>query len=611
MPSIEVEQPGFLDSRHSLHHPQHFTFDDIELTGSSFRSTPTDEHGQASRRASSSHTPLVIDVDDEDDGVAGPSTSGPPRNRRRTNISSVPMDSDQPVLVIDDMIDNSPVRERRSSTGAQHRPIVILDSDDEQDQPSGSRSAPILNSDSGSRPRRNGVRRRGGRHSSTSFRVFSLSPPPPQHHPIPPVPPLPNPPIIADPRPFAILPPPPNDHAGQNRPHSLFDEPPQPAITRSTNTGGGSGDGPRIHLGGGLFSQGSSTGRARVHFQPYRPEDLDEILEEEPEPRSSGPSSSSAVSRLGRLVASYITSSSARRNFRIDLPARRRPDVNPNGFDFNAAAGPGAGFFNFAAFGVLGPMARRDAALGLGMAYEKSMTHPGRARPGWTYDFGTGADDDQDQENGLGEKAGKNRDVDGSEILVCAHCLDPLLANAEGMVDVSEEERKGRRVWGLRCGHVLDGKCVGVLMRPKEDGEVVQGVAEISNKGRGKDKGKQKLVEPQPQVELESESKTQALERDTDEREVNTLVQGPDVKGKGKAPASAQTPTPDVRTPSRHLNTLSSQVSSNRRHFAAPSARRAHPRSSPSTPRPRPFLPILFHASTNGDQAQARCERKW
>lgn len=176
---------------------------------------------------------------------------------------------------------------------------------------------------------------------------------------------------------------------------------------------------------------------------------------------------------------------------------------------------PSSGVFGLATFGGLGPWGRRDTTLGLGPDYDKTMTHPERAGPGWTFDFGT-------------EKEEGGSEVEGSEILVCAKCLDPLLANADGMVDVSEKEKKDRRVWGLRCGHILDGKCVDFLMMPERDKELAVEVDNVDIDPGSTSMRKRRRKGAEERVEPDSVS----------ENEVKGLVTTPDVKGKGKARAS-------------------------------------------------------------------------
>jgi hypothetical protein len=67
--------------------------------------------------------------------------------------------------------------------------------------------------------------------------------------------------------------------------------------------------------------------------------------------------------------------------------------------------------------------------------------------------------------------------------LVCANCSDLLLINAALRPDEND-----RRVWGLRCGHIIDEKCLNRLGQPAE---VVNDSPDItgSGKGKGKDLG--------------------------------------------------------------------------------------------------------------------------
>ncbi len=140
--------------------------------------------------------------------------------------------------------------------------------------------------------------------------------------------------------------------------------------------------------------------------------------------------------------------------------------------------------------------------------WKPEYTHPNKLAPGFTHDFAA-PDDPSTQASGssspqtvivLDDEAGPSSGAaSGSSsatavetTLVCARCLDPLvLAPADGS---SEEDVKSRRVWALRCGHMLDGKCVAALMfppsasadpgsteSPQEDDE-----ASVRSKGKGK-----------------------------------------------------------------------------------------------------------------------------
>jgi len=104
--------------------------------------------------------------------------------------------------------------------------------------------------------------------------------------------------------------------------------------------------------------------------------------------------------------------------------------------------------------------------------YRVAYTHPHTPVPGFTHDFEPPSPSvsiiDVDEEPGPSTKAsgssspGKNNE--NGNTLVCARCLDPLVLGGSNM---SEDERSRRRLWGLRCGHILDGKCVDELMKPR------------------------------------------------------------------------------------------------------------------------------------------------
>ncbi|KIP08020.1 hypothetical protein PHLGIDRAFT_127270 [Phlebiopsis gigantea 11061_1 CR5-6] len=101
-------------------------------------------------------------------------------------------------------------------------------------------------------------------------------------------------------------------------------------------------------------------------------------------------------------------------------------------------------------------------------AYQPSFTHPGSPPPGFTHSFG-----ESETVPGVSGKPVIVLDDDvasnpsqSSSTLVCARCMDPLVLPAE---DSSADENKQRRVWALRCGHMLDGKCIAELMRPRAE----------------------------------------------------------------------------------------------------------------------------------------------
>ncbi|TFK73294.1 hypothetical protein BDN72DRAFT_834984 [Pluteus cervinus] len=75
-------------------------------------------------------------------------------------------------------------------------------------------------------------------------------------------------------------------------------------------------------------------------------------------------------------------------------------------------------------------------------------------------------------------------------LLVCARCLDPLILNSGQLKD--EKEQHTRRVWGLRCGHMIDGKCLEEISRPVEAKllpELQPEPSESKGKGKAVDQG--------------------------------------------------------------------------------------------------------------------------
>ncbi|KAI0833423.1 hypothetical protein BC628DRAFT_1307944 [Trametes gibbosa] len=114
--------------------------------------------------------------------------------------------------------------------------------------------------------------------------------------------------------------------------------------------------------------------------------------------------------------------------------------------------------------------------------WKPEYTHPDKIAPGFTHDFAPSEEPssqtsssssprafivlDEDEAGPSGSASGSSSATAVETTLVCARCLDPLiLAPADNS---SEDQVKTRRVWAMRCGHMLDGKCVAELMSPPE-----------------------------------------------------------------------------------------------------------------------------------------------
>ncbi len=104
--------------------------------------------------------------------------------------------------------------------------------------------------------------------------------------------------------------------------------------------------------------------------------------------------------------------------------------------------------------------------------YRIAYTHPYPPTPGFTHNFESPSPSvsviDVDDEPGPSTKASgsssSSKNNESLNTLVCARCLDPLVLGGSSM---PEDERIRRRLWGLRCGHMLDGKCIAELMKPR------------------------------------------------------------------------------------------------------------------------------------------------
>lgn len=174
--------------------------------------------------------------------------------------------------------------------------------------------------------------------------------------------------------------------------------------------------------------------------------------------------------------------------------------------------------------------------------WQSSYTHPDKMLPGFTSDFSespsvsasTGHsviildDDSSPSTKGRVTKTDSHSPVDMTTTLVCARCLDPLVLSNDESSLPSEAARRNRRVWALRCGHMLDGKCVHELMlpppqneEPKVDEDTIPSLRDVKGKG-----------------------KARAVSTSDSDMLIDSAVS--DKKGKGKRPAD-HSPTIDTR----------------------------------------------------------------
>lgn len=141
--------------------------------------------------------------------------------------------------------------------------------------------------------------------------------------------------------------------------------------------------------------------------------------------------------------------------------------------------------------------------------YKSYYTHPTPVEPGFTHSFESSDsttdissstsinlfpptsksepivikddDDDADSTNATQDSAGSSAGTKDepeskmSMLLVCARCHDPLVLNS----GLTGADASNKRIWALRCGHMLDGKCLA---------EIGQPAVVVDRKGKGKAK---------------------------------------------------------------------------------------------------------------------------
>ncbi|KAJ7590208.1 hypothetical protein C8J56DRAFT_888384 [Mycena floridula] len=122
--------------------------------------------------------------------------------------------------------------------------------------------------------------------------------------------------------------------------------------------------------------------------------------------------------------------------------------------------------------------------------YKSSYTHPDRPDPGFTFNFESEPQTLPPTIHGSSSSKDPIVIIDEDEptaslssVLACANCLSPLVTG--GLTADS-------KLWGLRCGHLIDGACLAKLSIPAE-GSYVKG------------KGKAKAVVREPSPDSDSE----------------------------------------------------------------------------------------------------------
>ncbi|KAI0703774.1 hypothetical protein BC835DRAFT_1410503 [Cytidiella melzeri] len=162
-------------------------------------------------------------------------------------------------------------------------------------------------------------------------------------------------------------------------------------------------------------------------------------------------------------------------------------------------------------------------------AWLPSYTHPTTPQPGFSFDFEAKTPsptvivvDDDDQM--VGSSSSSSTSGDPLSTLVCARCMDPLMIAGQNAADLSDEEARRMRVWSLRCGHMLDGKCIEEIMRPDRVVFVTEDNATRQHQGG-----------PESSAALSTSEQLAVSRRFHGSRKDKEALSSVDPKGKGKA----------------------------------------------------------------------------
>lgn len=104
--------------------------------------------------------------------------------------------------------------------------------------------------------------------------------------------------------------------------------------------------------------------------------------------------------------------------------------------------------------------------------YKPEYTHAGAPAPGFAFDFAPPVVEPGEKAAPIviDDELATAKEPAPEATLVCAACHAPLLM--EGGRATDELTRRRERVWALRCGHMFDGRCVQVMMRPAPEPEL-------------------------------------------------------------------------------------------------------------------------------------------
>jgi hypothetical protein len=177
--------------------------------------------------------------------------------------------------------------------------------------------------------------------------------------------------------------------------------------------------------------------------------------------------------------------------------------------------------------------------------YKAFYTHPTPAEPGFTHDFAPDAPSESAPSFPPSSKSAPIVIVDEddeskpeeetkmSTTLVCARCSDPLVLNA----GLTGSDASQRRIWALRCGHLLDGKCLS---------QIGQRAPPVDRKGKGKAKEEVPYGED-PSSRNRKESTTDTGEPSADSDSIRSRLRSRVQSGSQDANSDLLPPSPNSR----------------------------------------------------------------
>ena len=243
--------------------------------------------------------------------------------------------------------------------------------------------------------------------------------------------------------------------------------------------------------------------------------------------------------------------------------------------------------------------------------YKKVFTHPKRPDPGFSDDFAP------TEPISVSDKTNSSSGPEVGTILVCAKCLDPLITGSTE----SEETTRNSKLWALRCGHILDGKCIDAIMKPRPPPLPEAARNEQENESapdiKGKSKGKGKEVDvpriqgTEQDFEAQKGSKSKHMARNKGKRKASQMEEEndtiPDAKRSAVGPGDTGSASRLEQGPSEGDSTIRSRLRSHYSNNTSTDASTSTPPMMPSLHSPDIHLPDAdSHTPSSSNTSRGR-----